>query len=266
MSATAIASTRQEELERALDNWERIHLDWVESVNRPNPDATYWDGVVNLIDVFRNGDMPDSMRELADRVEDLYEELDDYDHRENIDKVMPDDSYWAATQAVLDARKQRQVAARPKRIESIKELNDQKVPLWQIAKIYGFFDPLNGEPDTRPVQQEIDKPGSVITKDWIHPDERKRREEESSRRERLATLGPRTARKVRQAKPVSPESCRDLWEQKVSAAQAAKMLDRPEDDIAAEYADFEAQEIAEKAASNEDGSKDAKSGKSPAKA
>lgn len=260
MSTTAIAQTRLDELNQSLDHWERTHLEWVESVNRPNPDATYWDGVVNLIDVFRNGDMPESMRAISECVEDLYEELDDYDHRENIDKVMPDESYWEATQALLDTRRQQQIAARPKRLESIKELNDQKVPLWQIAKIYGFIDPLNGEPDTQRVQQELDKPGSVITKDWVHPDERKRRDEDIARQSRLASLGNRTRRKVQQAKPVCPESCRDLWEQKVVVAQAAKMLDRPEEEVAAEYADFYAQ-----AAANKSGD-DAKAGKPSAKA
>ena len=57
--STAFASSRFAELEAALDNFERIHLDWVDNKNRTNPDPTYWDGVVALIEVFQTGDMPE---------------------------------------------------------------------------------------------------------------------------------------------------------------------------------------------------------------
>lgn len=237
MSATAIASTRVAELEAALDNFERIHLEWVDQTNRTNPDATYWDGVVGLIEVFHEGDTPESMKAFAAAVDVLDKALEDFDERPDVDNLMPRDSFWKATEGIFNLRKQQRQAFKPKRLESMQELNEQKVPLWQIAKIYKLLDE-NGEPDQDAVRRELATPGSVIGPDWVHPDEQDRRRQLERQAERRSAITSTTRQRVKAAKPVCPESCEELFRQGVSAAQVAKMLGREEEEIQAEYDAF----------------------------
>jgi hypothetical protein len=251
------------ELQSALDNFERIHTEWVDNPNRVIPDATYWDGVIALLEVFDHGDMPELMKPFGEAIAKLDAALCEFDDRSDINNHMPKDGFWAAVEGIFNLRKQQKIAYRPKRLETIAELNQQDVPLWQIAKIYALVDEC-GKPDTEAVKAEIAKPGSVITPDWVHPDERERRRLVQQQDERRKTITAATQKKVSDAKPVCSETCENLWKQKVGVEQAAKMLRRSEDEIQDEYNAFNqrAQDEAAAEAAKKAGEGGEKSGRS----
>lgn len=232
-------TNRLQDLHDALANFEAKHIEWVEADNRPDPDSTYWDAVELLIDTFDEGDMPSSMRPMSELVQRLSAELTAFDQRDDQEDQMPEESFFAIVEAILQMREKEVVSLEPLYIEPIKDLIEQKVTREQIARMYGFVD-RQGRPETWKVQEELDKPGTHVNENWVHPAERKHRQriEESRHRREDAVLNG-AARKMKKTRLPCPETCRELWGQGVTAAQAAKMLDRPPREIEQEYRDFE---------------------------
>jgi len=240
-------SRRSEQLLTIAREFIRVHEEWRQDENRQNPDETYWDAVESM-KAFETGDIPGDIRPLAARVSEFFDEVDAFDNRANMNDEYPHDSFWKAVDGI------RSMLERPGRrelppLESIKEL--AAMPYMQhvqICKIYGFTD-RRGNPMTRLVQMELDTPGSVIGeaakgkglidgRDWSDPrlDEL---DAEDSAADRAVEQISRKGRQSRKESGKCPESLRELWEQGVGAAQAAKMLQQSDSEVAKQFADWD---------------------------
>lgn len=231
---------RKENLLAAVDEMTRVHQEWADDNNRPNPDAVYWDTVDQLRTVFATGDIPDDCRDLEDAVAAFLLEVDAFDQRADDWVHYPHPEFWQARQEIEDTRnatKQTLPELRP--LESMQELDAQKVSHEQIAKMYGLVDDA-GYGLAHLVKKELANPGSVIGPDWVDPriKERQQHEIEVTRRESKVQTKRRNA--AEEEKPC-PESPQELWEQSVPVAQAARMLRRSEEEVAELFKGFEAE-------------------------
>ena len=218
----------------------QAHDEWVANENEPNPTSTYWDAVDEVLLAFERGDIPAECRGLAELVERLAIENDRFNARnDDTGEQYPHDDFFAAVQAIRQhLNGVIQVPLKP--LETIKELVEQKVSHEQIAKIYGFTD-RRGNVLPWLVQRELDKPNSVLNtsgaidgRDWRDP-----------RLPPVEDSSPEDERLVRKSKAAAddqkpcPELPRELWEQKVPAKQAAKMLRRSVTEVEELFAGFE---------------------------
>ncbi len=213
------------------------HKTWQLDDNRPNPDEAYWDRVNMLINGFEAGEIPADCRRLAVTVEKLQQAAERFETRDDENNFYPRDDFWYAIEELEKtlAGKAPELALKP--LEPIKELIDQKVERWQIAKMYGLFD-ASGEPQPHLVQKEIDNPGSVITKDWIDPRVKElRASQDAADRHAHELQETKTAASKRTPCPETPE---ELWQQEVPVEQSAKMLCRSEDEVRAMFEQFDA--------------------------
>lgn len=225
------ASRRSEELMTVAQEMIRVHDAWVDDGNRPNPDSIYWDAVDAVNQSFSAGTIPSDCRTLAEAAAGLSKEVEVFNQREDEGTVYPRAEFWGAIQGIREALADtEEPELRP--LESIQALDKQKVPHRQIALIYGLVD-REGNPQGHLIQQELDKPGSVIDDNWIDPRIRERQAAEnaaSEHAERLESKGRAADRS-----PPCKETVEELWQQGVGARQAAKMLHRRQEDVQAEY-------------------------------
>lgn len=238
---------RAEQLKRVAAEFCRVHDEWVADENRVVPDEIYFDAADALIESFGSGSIPGDCRTLADAVQEFAEAMEAYDERDNPSEAYPADSFWSAREKVANAlaaftASQRELPP----LESIPSLASLSgITHLQIAKIYGFKD-RNGQWMPHLVQRELDKPGSVLKtpgavdgRDWRDPrvpaDDGNAAAELHSK-----AIAAKRQRSAKSAKPC-PETPRELWEQKVSIKQAARMLCRPEDEVAQLFGDFDAE-------------------------
>lgn len=236
-------SRRKDEMLAAVDAFAKVHADWVADPNRRDPDATFWDGFDELANAFDpNLGVPGECHELASAVKALLVEEDAFSNRENTSTDMPHQAFWKAWEAVAAARKPK--TAPPRRpMESVKQLNDEKVPHDQIARMYGLFGP-NGQPASWLIQKELDEPGSVITPEVLAKLENQQAETDDADHEQTESEQSQSLeRKRRRAKDDElkpcPETAEELWMQKVSIPQSAKMLIKSEAEVAALFDGFE---------------------------
>lgn len=242
-------SRRSEQLQQSVNAFLKYHNDWVEDENRPNPDSEYWDLTEEMIDLFAEGSIPSDCRDLSDAIDKFEDEMEIFDQRLDVNEHYPQNSFWAAVESLqaIVAR-----GARPNLppLETLEVLRKQQVSDMQIAMIYGFKD-RKGNFMPWLVQQELDKPGSVLKasgaidgRDWKDP-----RISAEGPEEAEVSESPKLARKSQRAKEESqpcPESPRELFEQAVTAQQAAKMLRQPLDVVESMWRDFEAEDLQRK--------------------
>jgi hypothetical protein len=241
-----MSNRRSEQLRAIASEFCRVHDAWVEDDNRPAPDEVYWDACDAIVESFGSGDIPADCRTLADAVERFVSEVERFDDREDATDVYPHDAFWTARERIavvlLGAEKAAAKALQP--LESIVVLRAQGVGDAQIAMIYGFRD-RNGNWMPQLVQREIDQPGSVLKtpgavdgRDWRDPriKDGDAANEPAERHAEALSRKKRRAAKNRQACPETPE---DLWRQKVTVQQAARMLGLSESEVAEMFSDFE---------------------------
>ncbi len=220
---------RYEEMTAAVDNLIRAHAAWKAS-QQDAPDLSYWDAEAALITVFTSGDIPYDGREINEAVMNLAIHSEAFDAGGIPD---PPQSYWAAYEAVVAIRNRMEIQEE-KTLEPISVLDRQGVPHEQIARIWGLVDPKTGRGQAYLVQRELDKPGSVITKDYVHPDRRRTEREREAANRNVASA---TASRPRKVEPC-PETPMELFEQGVPPNQAAKMLGITEDEANAQWAEL----------------------------
>lgn len=102
-------------------------------------------------------------------------------------------------------------------------INRDKVPLTQIAKIYGFLTP-EGQPDLAKLNEEIAKPGTHYDPTtWIHPSRRRIAQEVAQRWEQRRKYAPARGKTQPVAPQVAVESIETLLRQGVDFKQIARM-------------------------------------------
>lgn len=242
-------SRRSEALKSVARNFLQVHQDWQNDRNRPNPDDEYYDAMEELFNSFAGGDIPAECRPLSVAVEAFRKAADAFEDREDDTQLYPPESFWRGVEAVKAATEGPGRRELPP-LESIKEL--AALPFMQhvqICRMYGFID-RRGNPMPRLVQMELDSPGSVIGpgakgkglidgRDWVDPRLAELDEQDGAAERNLEAFEEKGRAAKREESPC-PESPRDLWEQNVPAAQAAKMLKQSEKDVRKQFADWTA--------------------------
>lgn len=240
------SSQRELDIFNVVDAYLSEHDAWAATTDRTDwPDEDYWNAYNDMSSTVLNGDVPGSCRLLVQAAENLAKECQVFDEQAAVDQQMPHDGFWSAREAMAHIRAgmKRNEIAQLKPLETIRELRQQKVSDEQIARIYGLY-MANGEPASHLVQRELDNPGSIVGPDsgWIDPRlrEAERDNADGDRRTARADAGltsKRGNRRVEAEKPC-PETPQELWQQNVSAAQSAKMLRMPEQEVSAMFARF----------------------------
>ncbi len=239
-------SRRSEVLNGLASEFVRVYKEWQADDNLPVPDESFWDAVDALTQGFERGEIPAECRSLANAVGKFKVEVNVYDARENVNHHDPHAAFWdAAVKIVKLVSGEAETPLAP--LEGIAELDSQKVPHEQIARIYGFRD-RHGRWMPELVKRELAKPGSVLEakgsvdgRDWIDPRVAARQAKEEAAETSYGKVERRGAVKAKQP---CPETSRQLWEQSVPVKQAAVMLCRPQEDVLAEFDAWTAEQIA----------------------
>lgn len=229
---------RTSELLAAVDSFNATHYRWANTKGREHIDATYSEQFNAMVDIFDAGDVPKECAELASAVADFVTQMNAFDEQEN---PYPTEAFWQARERLEAVRDRMIEPEAPRKLESIKELAAlPNMSHEQIARMYGFVD-AKGRPETHKVAQELATPGSVIGPDWVHPEEaaKRKRYEEAKARQQEAGHTKQAARA-----PACPETPLELFQQGVSVAQSARMLQWTEEDTAAAWKQFEADKAA----------------------
>ena len=242
-------SRRKEALIRVARNFVEVHDAWVDSQNRPNPDDLYFDAMEELFESFEAGDIPGDCRPLAAAVEAFKAAADEFEEREDEQQLYPGEAFWRGVELIknaIDGPARRELPP----LETIKEL--AALPYMQhaqIAKMYGFID-RKGNLLVRLVQMELDSPGSVIGPagkgkglidghDWTDPRLAEIDAQDGAAERNLQAIEEK-GRNSRRDSAACKETDRELWEQQVGPAQAAKMLKRDEQSVRKQFADWTA--------------------------
>jgi hypothetical protein len=117
-------------------------------------------------------------------------------------------------------------------VESIEELDRQRVPDHQICLIYGFVDD-RGRPELWKLGQERARPGTWTGGDWTPPLVARHRQWVADQRQAIAQLACQLRSKLPR-RPQAPESVEQLLREGVSAAQVAAMTGRPVEEVLSE--------------------------------
>lgn len=216
--------SRATDLFEAVDRFTDAHDTWADDQNSSHPTLSYWNALDAMLATFENGDLPAECRELASRVWALAQERVKFDASE---AASPGHSFWLARERLADMAKRTRESPEKRHLEPIAELHRQNVPHEQIARIWGLVRE-DGSGKAYLVQQELNSPGSVITPDFVHPDDALRLREAQESRRRYLELSSQLGQQAIQTKieedPPCPETPLELWLQNVSVRQAAQML------------------------------------------
>lgn len=235
--------SRSEQLHNSVAAFLQAHRDWVAvdtDITRPDiPPASWWEACEAMFDLWQVGEVPEDCRLLAEEVEKFEVAVHEWDLLERPD--LSEDLKRARES--LEAAFERGNIPEDDRpvLEPMALLAKQDVSYEQIARMYGLVD-SSGKGKAHLVAKELANPGSVIKADWVHPDELERRQalENATKRSRAVreSVGEESPRKQAEPDPPCPETVEDLYYQEVSVEQAARMLQRPVEDVAADYEAF----------------------------
>ncbi len=190
-------------------------------------DSVIGEGFVEIaadtIDGFGNAEIPTGMDVLATHVASFGELWKAYRARTVEDEfAVP----TADTFVVLNDIHQigaEDAAGPPKVVESIATLVAQKVPDAQICNIYEWVG-SSGNLETWKLQEELAEPGKHVPKDFVHPQEMRRRKELAAAKHKLVELQQRCYLKAEALTTTAPEPLQDLIAQGISTGQIARML------------------------------------------
>lgn len=189
---------------QAIDTFIKVHDDWeVDMKAPPQPHERFEKALKLAVEVCEKGDTPQDCRRLVSAMAKLGLEWLRYENGHFVSDaagdVRPAKSFWDAVRQLKIERKG-SAPFQPKKRESIALLMDiQKVSPEQIARFiyadpewengYGPFLDHRGAVDYEALERERKEPGSVLGKDYVHYDDRKRlADDEETLRTRLAAL------------------------------------------------------------------------------
>ena len=190
-------------------------------------DSVIGEGFVEIaadtVEGFSNAEMPPGMDVLATHVASFGELWSAFRAR-----VVEDEFSVPAVETFLVLNKIHQICAEdaagpPKVVESIATLAAQKVPDAQICNIYEWVDG-GGNLETWKLQEELAEPGKHVPKDFVHPQEMRRRKALAAAKLKLIELQQRCYLKAEALTTTAPEALEDLLDQNISTGQIARML------------------------------------------
>lgn len=231
-------SDRSTEIFAAVDQFNRTHDEWANNKNSEYPTLAYWESLAEMVNTIESGDLPANCRRLATAVYELAAEQAKFDMSGQIE--IPQ-SFWAARENLANSATLLRSPDEHKHLETIVELDRQKVPHEQIGRMWGLVH-RDGSGNIGLVQKELAKPGSVITSNYVHPSDVEAKQETDIARAKFLLLAqqvPSESMGTVDNDPPCPESSFDLWLQKVPPRQASLMLKRDESSVASEWAAFQ---------------------------
>jgi hypothetical protein len=238
-------ATRSQFLFALVDRFLKAHDNWANPTDQTlYPPLSYWSALDEMVGGFESGDLPADCRPLAKEVFAVGIQKIAHDER---DELSPPDSFWQSRQDLETAFQKAGQPGHATYRESVKVLNEQGVAPEQIARIWGLTNP-DGSGRPHLVQQELLEPGSVITPDYVHPDDVEASGlAQKSKIEYMAAksqyYADRASEKQQDNPGPCPETSRELWGlTNMTLGQAAKMLQRPEAEVATEWEQFDAEQ------------------------
>lgn len=163
---------RRESILQSVDAMISAYEHWRDDDGSPDvPTEKLERAIESAIYTCGRGDIPADCRRLVASMGTLAQRWDEYKNGERDAMDRPRGVFWDAFSGVVKSRKGATV--QPARsYETVRMLRDQKVSDAQIAVIYkGLFHDEYGRVRVDLIDREAKEPGSVVPKDWIHPDE-----------------------------------------------------------------------------------------------
>ena len=208
---------------------------WVES------DQTYITrdfevSVDELIVTYREGEIPQSIKQMLPLVVVVKDGWTAWKERiaDRVDpQEMPAMEFWAALEQLEQIHDDITNTRPPVRIETIEELEKQKVNRQQICTIYGWVD-SDGTPQYHMIDEEKAEPGTHLGESYRSPGDRRRELEDQRRKDGIKAINDRVKEKVLLSQQTCPESLVELIEQGVSIAQIKEMKRVSEEEVISE--------------------------------
>ena len=228
---------RTKSLNAMVDEFNRVHREWQSDGNRPNPDSLYWQCLDELVQVFRDGDIPEDCRDLEEAVMQLALERDAWDQREDVNRQYPPQSFFKARERVAQVRLAPTLEEAPKAVEPIDVL--MALPGMspaQVARMHGLID-AQGRPETwkviRYMQKDKDgKRGWDFPADYVPPHLRVKAEKRRTARAAFeAAMARREATEAAIQTPAAEPLEELLALPNITVKQIAKMKKTTEADI-----------------------------------
>jgi len=222
---------RRKNLLLFVDHLLDVHDQWIQSEFEPLPQS-FEEAADSLLAIFEDGAIPAECRTLFERVKVFGEQWETWKAGGALsgEQYPESNAFWAALEAVRDAKLVAADTAGPPPLEPITELERQKVGDAQICAIYGFG--TLAKPDMRKLAEERKAPGTHTGKDFVSPGQQEFAARERKVAEHTALIRRLQAEKL--TPPVAPEGIPELVEQGVSASQIAAMHGKTVDEVYAE--------------------------------
>jgi hypothetical protein len=160
---------RRAAIQRAIGDCEAARLAWVATPGDEPAGPPVLQGFCGLVTTFANGPIPDEFQPVVQCIEQIGGVLiyQIQSPKFSFQEYEPNSAIFSPYEN-MQAKLTRQ--SQPlSRLETLRELIDQKVPVEQIAKMHGLT--------PSDVQKEISEPGSIETADYVPPIFEKRRAE-----------------------------------------------------------------------------------------
>lgn len=215
-------SERKQQLLAAIEAMTRVRDEWLDDDGKAVDETL--EAVADVIELFRLGDMPGSLRDLERHVASLERLYRSYMERfEEGVTDPPESAFWKAVDTVQSAAKSTRKMPR-KPLEKFAELDAQKVPDRQIALIYGFLDD-DGQPNMQMVVEERRDPGRHTGQGsgWLDPRERADAALATQHDAANDRVQDRISARLAKVAAEAPESWESLFTQGISARQMALM-------------------------------------------
>lgn len=178
-----------------------------------------------IIAFTKQDEFVESARELVLAIDDFEEALEAWLEKATRDPANTSPSgsaeMWSAWERVYLLHSRSYGFPLPEPIDQL--INRDKVPLTQIAKIYGFLTP-DGQADLAKLNEEIAKPGTHYDPaNWVHPSRRKIAEEVKTRWLKRRKYAPARGKIQSVVPQIAVESIETLLRQGVDFKQIARM-------------------------------------------
>jgi|DEB0MinimDraft_6_1074348.scaffolds.fasta_scaffold03462_6 hypothetical protein len=176
--------SRRGDIIRAIDTLIEAHDKWCDDLTATGiEDGSDLDAALQVaISTICYGDVPADCREIADRMRRVDLEYQAYVDRAKITTDgEPVQAFWSAFRDVIETYRKVRIAVEGRVLKSVKEYKAEGLNDFQIAVQFGLrvdgnwtgiFFTEHGQPLSKLIEQEADKPGSVIPADFVHPEDK----------------------------------------------------------------------------------------------
>ncbi len=222
---------RQKNLLLFVDHLMDVHDGWIKSDFEYLPQS-FEEAADGLVDIFVGGLIPAECRALAERVAEFGREWEGWKAgaATSGEGCPQSNGFWRSLDNVRDARRRATPNSGPPPVESIADLERQKVGDAQICAIYGWG--TLSKPDLTKLAEERAEPARHTGKDFVGPAKQEWERAQRDQAERVEKVRRERTEKI--GKLVVGESLPELLAQGVSARQIGLNLGKTMEEVYAE--------------------------------